>query len=54
MAYLIDADWLIDALARRRGALATIAALAPRGIDLKQKPGIIVFSWMHELEDATS
>ncbi len=36
MAFLVDADWVIDALARRRGALATIAALAPHGISISR------------------
>lgn len=34
MAFLIDAGWVIDALAARRGAIAGVRALAPRDISI--------------------
>lgn len=36
MAFLIDADWVINALAARRGAIAAIRALASQGISISR------------------
>jgi len=32
MPYLLDADWVIDALAGRRNAAATVRRLSSRGV----------------------
>ena len=36
MAFLIDADWVIDALGARRGAFAAVHALAPQGVSISR------------------